>query len=155
MALDWNLARFKLEDLYQLAYAVERKGYEFYGKLIDATDNDQVKNEMRFLRDEEETHQAFFAAELSKRGKGPGSPGPELDSLLEKEFLGPLQKQLRDKTIAGFKEALHFGMELEQKSIDFYNALKAAHAATVAGDLDTIIAQEEKHKRKLKIILAY
>src|SRR3990172_6421545 len=102
MALDWNLARFKLEDLYQLAYAVERKGYEFYGKLMEASESEQVKNEMRFLRDEEETHQAFFAAELSRRGKTPGTPGPELDSLLEKEFLGPLQGQLRDEKVSSF-----------------------------------------------------
>jgi rubrerythrin len=155
MAGQWNLARFKLEDLYQMAVTVERKGYEFYGKLMEESGVDQVKNEMRFLRDEEAAHQSFFESELARRGMRAAEPGPELDELLNREFLGPLQERLQDVEMLGTKDALRFGLALEQKSIDFYNALKAAHAATVTGDLDAIIAQEEKHKRKIKIILAY
>jgi rubrerythrin len=155
MAADWNLARFKLDDLYQVAVAVERKGCEFYEKLMEQSDVDQVKNEMRFLRDEEAAHQSFFEEVLAKRGKGAGNPAPELDALLDREFLDPLRTRAQGPEAANMKEALRFGLKLEQKSIDFYNALKAAHAAAVAGDLDAIIAQEEKHKRKIKIILAY
>ncbi len=155
MAVDWNLTRFTLDDLYQLAVAVERKGYEFYHRLMEQSDKDQVRNEMRFLRDEEEAHRRYFEGELARRGKGPGSPGPELDSILEKEFLEPMKARFQTKGPLDMKEALRFGLDLEQKSIDFYNALKASHAPTAAGDLDAIIAQEEKHKRKIKIILAY
>ncbi len=155
MAVDWNLTRFALEDLYQLAVAMERKGNEFYARLMEQSSRDQVKNELRFLRDEEEEHQRYFEGELARRGKGPGSPGPELDALLEKEFLEPMKARFQAKAPLDVKAALRFGLELEQKSIDFYNALKAAHAPAVAGDLDAIIAQEEKHKRKIKIILAF
>jgi rubrerythrin len=155
MAKAWNLARFNLDDLYQLALALEKKGYEFYGKLVDGSEGEQVQNELAYLRDEEAAHQAFFEGELAKKGKKPGAPSPELDALLAREFLDPLQAQLGGQKVVSFKDALRFGMDLEQKTIDFYNALKAAHSPGVAGDLDAVIAQEEQHKRKLKVILAY
>jgi rubrerythrin len=53
-------------------------------------------------------------------------------------------------------EALRFGIAVEQKTIDFYGELrKQSRDAAFLKDLDAIIAEEQKHRQKLNIILAY
>jgi rubrerythrin len=47
-------------------------------------------------------------------------------------------------------------MDIEQKTVDFYTALKEKQNDPAFGkDLDVIIDEERKHKQKLNLILAY
>jgi rubrerythrin len=151
-----DLSRFPIEEVYQLAVAIEQGGFDFYEKLIQASDNTRVKNELKFLRDEEARHKAFFQGELAKKGKAEAAPGPELAAALEREFLRPMEEFYRGAKVGNTREALRFGLELEQKTIDFYGDLRrqAGDPAFLKG-LDEIVAEEKKHKQKLNIILAY
>jgi rubrerythrin len=56
MAVEWNLADFKVEDLLSMAVVMEQKGYDFYSAVIEKSPERRVKNEIRFLREEEARH---------------------------------------------------------------------------------------------------
>ena len=151
-----KLSDFKIEEVFQFAATIEQGGFDFYVTLIAACDNIRVKNELKFLRDEEAQHKAFFLGELKKKGKGEVALSPGLKGVLDAEFVGPMDEFYKAKKIARTDEALRFGAELEQKTIDFYAGLrKQTGDAAFLKDLDAIIEEEKKHKRKLNIIMAY
>ena len=151
-----DLSKFKIEEVYQFAVTIEQGGFDFYEKLIQACDITRVKNELKFLRDEEAQHKAFFQGELRKKGKGEVTLGPGIAGVLEEEFLKPMNDFYQAKKITKTAEALRFGVAVEQKTIDFYGDLrKQSQDAAFLRDLDAIIAEEKKHKQKLNIILAY
>ena len=152
-----DLSKFGIEEMYQFAVTVEQGGYDFYGKLIDTCENTRVKNELKFLRNEEALHKAFFLGELKKKkSKGEVVLSPGLKGVLDAEFVRPMDEFYAAKKIAHTDEALRFGVALEQKTIDFYGDLrKQTGDAAFLKDLDAIIEEEKKHKQKLNIILAY
>ena len=151
-----DLSQFPIEEVYQFAVTIEQSGFDFYNRLIEASDNTRVKNELKFLRDEEAEHKAFFQGELRKKGKGEVALGSGLTGILQDEFLKPMDEFYRAKKIAKAEEALRFGMAVEQKTIDFYADLRRqSKDPGLAKDLDAVIAEEKRHKQKLNIILAY
>jgi rubrerythrin len=151
-----ELSKFPIEEVYQFAVAIEQGGFDFYEKLIQASDNTRVKNELKFLRDEEARHKAFFQGELRKKGGGEAVLGSGLAGVLQEEFVRPMDEFYRAAKVTKTAEALRFGIALEQKTIDFYGDLrKQSKDAAFLKDLDAIIAEENKHKQKLNIILAY
>jgi len=151
-----DLSKFQIEEVYQFAAEIEQGGFDFYGRLIEASDNTRVKNELKFLRDEEAQHKAFFLGELKKKGKAAGKLGAGLEELLQRQFIRPLEEFYQAGKITKTVEALRFGMQVEQKTIDFYGELdKLAQDAGFRRELAAIIAEEKKHKQKLNLILAY
>jgi rubrerythrin len=152
----WDLSKYQAEDIYRMAITVEQGGFDFYNKIIEGSDNQRVKNELAFLRDEEARHKAFFQNQLAGKGSTEKKISPELQKLLEAEFLRPLDELYKSKKIGSNAEALRFGMDIEQKTVDFYIALREKRAdPAFRKDLDVIIDEERKHKQKLNIILAY
>ncbi len=151
-----DLSKFKIEEVYQFAVRVGQGGFDFYDRLIQASGKVRVKNELKYLRDEEAQHKAFFQGELRKKGKGEVQLGPDIAGVLQDEFIKPLDEFYRAQKITRTDEALRFGMVVEQKTIDFYTDLsKQSKDAAFLKDLDAVIAEEKKHKQKLSIILAY
>jgi rubrerythrin len=151
-----DLSKFPIEEVYQFAVAIEQGGFEFYEKLIQATDNPRVKNELKFLRDEEAQHKAFFQGELRKKGRAEMALGPGLAAAQEEEFVRPMDQFYREAKVSNTREALRFGIVLEQKTIDFYGDLRRqSKDPAFLKDLDQIVAEEKKHKQKLNIVLAY
>jgi rubrerythrin len=157
VSLEANLGKYAIDDLFQMAVVIEQGGWDLYTRLMDGSDKPQVKNELKFLRSEEESHKAFFVEQLKKRGKAvEGKVSPELHTLLQKEFLGPMERHFAAKSPATHSDTLRFASDLEQRTIDFYTGMKAGRTdAAFMADLDKIIAQEQKHKQKINIILAY
>ncbi len=151
-----DLGKTSIEELFQFAATIEQGGFDFYSRLIQASDNKRVNNELKFLRDEEAQHKTFFLSELKKKGKSEVAISPALNAVLEAEFLRPLQEFYQSQKISNNPEALRFGMTVEQKTIDFYGDLRRqARDPGFLKDLDVIVEQEKKHKQKLNIILAY
>jgi rubrerythrin len=151
-----DLGTQSIEELFQFAATIEQGGYDFYARLIQASDNKRVQNELKFLRDEEAQHKAFFLGELMKKGKTEVRLNPGLNMVLETEFIKPLDEFYKANKIGNNQEALRFGVSVEQKTIDFYTALRRQSAdPSFLKDLDLIIGEEQKHKQKLNIILAY
>lgn len=156
-AKSWDLSKFQAEDIYRMAITIEQGGFDFYNRIIDGSDDQRVKNEMKFLRDEEARHKAFFQKQLAGKGASEEKKiDPALQKLLESEFLKPLDDLYSSKKIGSNAEALRFGMDIEQKTVDFYSALKDKQGDAAFGkDLEVIIDEERKHKQKLNIILSY
>ncbi len=156
MAKGWKLAESSVDDVLELAALVEQGGYDFYERLQANASNRRVKKELEFLRDEEAAHKAFFLEQLRIQGRTPrGSVGPELQEILEREFIGPLQKLFSSSDIDSNFKTLGFGMTLEQKSIDLYTEMKTVVDEAQRAGLDRIIAEEEGHRRKLQLMRAH
>jgi rubrerythrin len=151
-----DLGKSSIEELFQFAAAIEQGGLDFYSRLIQASDDQRVTNELKFLRDEEAQHRIFFLGELKKKGKTEVVMSPALNAALQAEFLGPLEEFYKSQKIRNNAEALRFGMAVEQKTIDFYTDLRGqSRDPGFLKDLDVIVEQEKKHKQKLNVILAY
>jgi rubrerythrin len=157
MAVEWNLAELTVEELLSMAVILEEKGYDFYTALIENSPQRSVKNEIRFLCEEEAKHKAVFQDMLKKRGKpASGAPGAALEKILRQEIIIPLEDLLSSKKIASRDDALRFGVAMEKKSIELYTALAALPAAaSLAEELAAIVAQEEGHLRTLTVMMAY
>jgi rubrerythrin len=152
----WELAAYPVEDLFEMAAIVEQGGFDFYARLIARATDPRVKNELKFLRDEEAVHKAWFLDQLRSRGGAPrGSVTPRLQALLDREFLEPLDSMFSSGDVSNSDKTLRFGSALEQKSIDFYMALTESIGSAHRADLQRIIAQEEDHKRKLEVIRCF
>lgn len=154
---DWVLSMFEVEDIYRMAIAVEQSGFDFYSRIVETSNNQRVKNELKFLRDEEVRHKAFFEKQLAAKAAVEDKPvSIDLRKLLETEFLEPMENLYRRKKVKNNVEALRFGMDLEQKTVDFYLALRARqNDEAFRKDLEIIIDEERRHKQKLSILLAH
>ena len=157
MPVEWDLTSYKVEDLLAMAVVLEQKGYDFYSAFIDKSPERRVKNEVRFLREEEARHKGVFQDMLKRKGKSiTGKPGAALDALLQAEVIGPLEALLSSGKIESNDEALRFGAAMEKKSIDFYIALAALPGAVpLAAEIATVVAEEEGHLKKLTVMMAY
>ena len=154
--MDWKLERAKVEDLLEMAAIVEQSGFDFYARLSARADELRVKNELKFLRDEEGLHKAFFLEQLRKLGAAPrGGVDSSLQEVLQREFIGPMDRIFASADIKDNDKTLKFGEDLEQKSIDFYSRMRPALGRSQQAALDRIIAQEEEHRRKLALIRNY
>jgi rubrerythrin len=157
MAGEWNLAEFKVEELLQMAVIIEQKGYDFYSAVIEKSPERRVKNEIRFLREEEARHKAVFQDMLKKKGKSAsGKVSAALEVLLRREFADPLEELISSKKIESNKDALMFGVAMEQKIVDFYSVLKDMPGASpLTSELATVSAEDQAHVSKLTSMLEY
>jgi rubrerythrin len=154
--MEWKIERAKVEDLLEMAAMVEQSGFDFYARLSARADELRVKNELKFLRDEEALHRAFFLEQLRGLGGAPsGLVDSALQEILQREFIGPMDRMFASSDIRDNDKTLAFGVLLEEKSIDFYGRLRQSLPPAQHEQLDRIIAQEEEHRRKLGVIRGY
>jgi rubrerythrin len=154
--MEWNLEDVKIEDLLEMAAIVAQSGFDFYARLSARADELRVKNELKFLRDEEALHKAFFLEQLRERGGAPrGEVAPALKEKLDREFIGPMDRMFASSDIKDNDKTLRFGEDLEQKSIDLYGGMRKALGESQQAALDRIISQEREHCRKLGLIRSY
>jgi rubrerythrin len=147
---------------YQLAVALEEKSYQFYDGLAAVIPDTGIRNEILFLRDEEQKHKDYFENLLqgaAREEKGPprgaALGAPDLP-LIEREVLQPMQEALKEGAFPGRTEALRLGVRFEQATIRFFRQLRESEAdESVRQALDRILEEEDRHLRKLNIILAY
>ncbi len=139
-----------------MAAMVEQGGFDFYARLTARSIDQRVRNELKFLRDEEAVHKAWFLEQLRARGGAPrGSLPPALQEDLEQEFLVPMEKAFSSGGLGDNDKVLRLGSELEQRSIELYQALRDVVPQGQQAELGRIIAEEEAHRRKLEIIRAF
>lgn len=147
------LGEFGAEELYQIAFLLEDEGLRFYDGVASSADDLRIKNEVGFLRDEEARHKAYFRGRLTQEPAG--EEAGRVRGFVRRQFIEPLSEYYRGGRIRRAGEALRFGAVLEQKSIDFYEALKSTPAGVRCGwDLEEIIQEEKKHRKKIYEILS-
>ncbi len=157
MENQWNFSAVSAEQLFEMAAMIEQGGFDFYARLIARTSDPRVMSELKYLRDEEAVHKAYFLDQLRRRGAAPrGELGPGLADFVDREFLDPLDSVYRSRGTNGTDATLAFGALMEQKTIDFYRCLMSGTAmAARSADLERIVDQEEAHRRKLEVIRSW
>ena len=147
-------ADFSIQEAYKIAVVLEDEGFKFYDKIIEAADEVRIKNEVKYLRDEEAKHRAFFQKRVTE--KGAAMDDGRLRDFIQKEFIEPTSGQFDGDKVKNATAALQFGQTLEKKSIEFYNGIKEKESdKKIIADLDAIISEEQSHLKKLGMILAY
>jgi len=133
---------------------LEDEGYKFYDKIMEASEEVRVKNEVKYLRDEEVRHKNFFQKQL--KDKKSAMEDEKMQSFIRKEFIDPTAEYFDGEKIASSSDALRFGAVLEKKSIAFYQGIKSKETdQDRCAELDKIIEEEQKHLKKIYIILSY
>ena len=151
----WSLGGVPAEELFEMAAVVEQGGFDFYARLTSRSGDQRVKNELRYLRDDEAIHKSWFLSQVRARGNRPcGSLPPALQKDLDREFLAPLEKALSSGAVTDIDEALRLGSELARKSIGLYKAMRKNVPPDQQTELDGIIAAEESHRQKVDLLRA-
>ena len=143
-------------DIIQEAINLEVFGIYFYSSLKEVIDSDQGKSLMTFLADAEKEHQATLEELMVKTGGEIRSTNVDeivaeisKNEGIESVFSDLLGKSTLEKVDA--IEAVKIGINVEQKSIDFYSL----HAETsenpdVQETFNTFTDIEKKHKETLE-----
>ena len=151
---DFDLSGYGSDDVYKIAVVLEDEGFKFYNKIIDAADETRVKNEVKYLRDEEVRHKSLFQKLV--KDKSSAMDDEKLRVFIQKEFIEPTLEYFEGDKVKKASDALRFGAVLEQKSIDFYTEMKKKETdAGVLEGIGKIIEEEKKHMKKIYIILSY
>ncbi len=133
---------------------VEQGGFDFYARLTSRSLDPRVRNELRFLRDEEAVHKGWFLSQLRARGGVPRGLLPDgLRKELDRRFFVPMEQVFAAQSVDN-DGALRLGSELEGETIGLFESLRGAVGPEHAADLGRIIAEEERHRAKLEAIRA-
>jgi rubrerythrin len=152
------LKDFNPGEAIKIAMYVEEEGARFYRELTGRTREKQIRNELQFLWKEEESHRSNFEKLLQKWGgdKADVTDEDKLAVLAEKGIFGPIKKLRTEDILCNNAEALRFGATVKKRMISFFQSLLAETDDIEARKvLQEIIAQEEQHLDKLKLLLAY
>ena len=152
------LKDFNPGEALKIAMYIEEEGARFYRELTGRTKEKQIRNELQFLWNEEESHRSSFEKLLQGWGGDTADDKDEdkLAVLAEKGIFGPIKRLRTEDILCNNAEALRFGATVKKRMVSFFRSLleetKDVEARKVLWE---IIAQEEQHLEKLKLLLAY
>ena len=146
-----------LAEAYSLAIVMEEEGVSFYQNLMDKLDNPRIINELRYLRDEEGKHISIFKDLLRASGcEFTEKKESLLHSWVRDEVLGPMREAVTSGIPDSIHEILRTGLVLEEKSIQMFKRIRQASSdSKVIRALDVIIGEEEEHRLRLNVIMAF
>jgi len=137
------------------ALEIEEKGYEFYEEAMKKVTNDEVKTLFSKLKDEEIIHAERIKkifAQIQSQGAWleDVSSYKKSDKGIQKMF-HELKKEAKVEKSASELQALDVAIELEQKSITFYEEnLKKVESPLEKAFLQAMVAEERSHFLALK-----
>jgi rubrerythrin len=149
---------FNSGEALKLALYIEEVGSKFYDELFNRAESVQIKNELKFLKDEEEGHRKHFEQLYQHWGEGSldNLEDDKLGLLAQKGIFGPIRKIRAEEILCDNAEALKFGASVKKRMIAFFNSiLDQAQDREVRHVLEHIIEEEKKHLEKLKLLMAY
>lgn len=152
--------RFNVDEILELALAIERTGEAFYRQAESKFQQPKLRETFRFLALEEVAHERTFAEMLARVGRldASESRGEEYVAYLRayvENVVFSQQKALDMLQTAESAEAvLRFAMQREQDSIHFYLELKELVPEAERGVLDRILDEERAHYRKLSALVS-
>jgi rubrerythrin len=143
-------------EMYSFAKAIERKGAEYYRKLANETDLNEIKGVFEHLAVEEDNHYKIF--EAMECGNATGIEGTA-NSAIEKakNVFAALARGVQvPVTLKDSAAAYKKGLELENESIAYYRkARETAPDASQKKIIDMIIEQERSHARLMKSMIEF
>lgn len=144
------------------AIAMEIQGREFFEAVVNKVRHPQTKSVFESLAKQERKHIDVLAEELRRMEGGQGW-GSLADAQASAEELSPLsvfqEERFRKLTLdpnAGELEALRLGIEVEQKSIEYYRNAGARASDPKAKEVfNWLVGQEAGHLTILTSELEY
>ena len=139
-----------MERMLLTAIAMERYGQEYYRWFSESISDRRGKAMMKGLAKDEKEHEGIMSKEYEKQcGK---APPEEIDIDIGEKTVKEVFSQERKK---GEKDIiakiLKLGMEIEQKSIDFYSSeSKTVKSAKMKSLLENLTEIEKGHKALLE-----
>ena len=162
MKVDFSRDEIKVFDFdeleaYRIARKMERDGVYYYTRMVEKILQPEIREVVEMLIIDEKKHLSLFEDKIAEICR-------DLDVFDEDETLadiidsGALDILKDPELIAGIlcnpQEALRLGISAEKRSISFYNELiQNARDESGRVALTAIIAEEEEHLDKLKVLL--
>lgn len=150
---------FKAAEILKTAIRIEENGIIFYREMIKKFKEKDLQDIFNFLAEEDEKHRKIFEDMLSKAEQYdmvdsyPGEYEAYLQAFAnEHVFSKEKTGQLVAKKIKDLKEAIHFGIEVELDSINYYQEIKRFVPDYQKATIDKIIEEERSHFLKLSDI---
>jgi len=139
-----ELGNFSALQSFKIACHLEKEGLAHYERAMETAEKDEVKELMALLKDEEAIHLAFFEGRIEALDEEDGFEGDDIATIVS--------SQLFDKALPS--DPLLHGMAMEERSIEFYNALmKNTTDEEGKAALKQIIKEEVIHLQRLKVFI--
>jgi len=149
---------FTVRDLSELAAQLEKNGEKIYRRALAKVSDPGLVALLQWLADEEADHARWFADLAKSDRRRPVSDQLEkmgrqmmADSLKHQAF--SLGEADFDKIVSK-KQLIELAVEFEEDTVLFYNMLREfVDDAQALANLDIIIAEEQRHIKRLKAFL--
>ena len=145
---------FDAGEVLQFAVRIEEIGENFYRKLAEKADKEEIKSLFNYLANEEIVHKKIFSDMLSTVEKYeppenyPGEYFSYLRAYADSQIFD--EKAFEEvNTVKGFLSALDFAIRRELDSILFYEELKKYVPSNQHHIIDRVIGEERKHFQDL------
>ena len=148
----------KIEDVFEVAVRIERKGIEFYRLAHEKVHSNAAKDVFAFLVSQEEKHLGTFQAWLEKaadylpRFKYPGRLEAFYRDVANHalESLKNVEAALAAKSL---REALEIAKTVEKESIAYYEGMSQAFPGEQEQrQLRQVINEEKEHLARLELL---
>ncbi len=145
---------FSPHELLDIAIRIETNGRAFYLAAAETADNDECRNLLIHLADEEERHLLFFQDLKEKEAGGAAASAPSQTG--DDEFQAYLHsfadhlvftgnRSPRSAADLSMPELLVFAMTRETEAMLFYQDMKRSLPARHHALLDTVVSEERRH----------
>jgi len=147
---------FRVDEVLGMAVQIEYQGLAFYRACKEEELGPEIEKVLDFLITQEERHVRIFTRMKAdhEEYRLPESYAGEMSSYLdafvkEKVFQKPEKASKEAKKISGPLQAVDWGVSFERRSIEFYRGIKNIVREAGRETMDTIIAEEQNHIRRL------
>lgn len=142
---------FDVLEACKIAIRIEQDGIAFYEALAGRVSDDETRQAVLALADEERDHLDFFRGELGKAREEREDPFEEDDlaSSLDYGIFAPYRDLA--EAVRNPRKALALGVLVEERTAQFYAACRDRVSSEEAKRaLDRIVAEEQSHARRLR-----
>ena len=157
-----DISALNLREVFSIATRIEEDGIEFYRAASENTRNKRLWAVLDALLVQEFEHKIILQ-DMAKEFGIYLNPDPRaieispqtVEALTEAEiFPRPEERDSAFASLHSPVDVVRFSIQVEKGAASFYKqALKAAESEQVRGQLEKILAQEERHVRVLKEVL--
>jgi rubrerythrin len=150
---------FEIKEILDLAIRFEKNGEAAYREAIRRFSDDELRAALTWMAEEEVRHGAWFAK--LKAGLGPGPKNPfmqEMGRQVFEDLVGGQSFSLKEvdfSKVSDLPELVSIFIEFEKDTILFYELIAPfVEDGETRRDLETIIAEENRHIERLKQFMA-
>lgn len=148
---------FRASEILEMAVRIEKQGIAFYNACLESELEEEVAGVFRYLIEQERHHINTFKTmrrdleDYDLPESYAGETGSYMDSFVnEAIFFSPKQAAEKVKSLSDPLQAIDFGIQFENRSINFYEEMKEIVPASEGEKIDDVIEQERRHIERLE-----